>query len=49
MIERMKELRRRRHRYEKRKKLRAKLEMVTDEKEKKIILEKLRRLNWRPQ
>lgn len=49
MIERMREIKRRRQRYAKRVRLRAKLAMATDEREKKAILEKLRKLNWTPQ
>ncbi len=49
MIERMKELRRRRQRYAKRIRLRAKLAVATDEREKKALLERLRKLNWTPE
>lgn len=49
MIERMREIRRRRQRYAKRIRLRAKLAVTTDEREKKAILEKLRKLNWTPE
>lgn len=49
MIERMREIRRRRQRYAKRIRLRAKLAVTTDEREKKALLEKLRKLNWTPE
>ncbi|MBL8150923.1 MAG: hypothetical protein JNN15_13435 [Blastocatellia bacterium] len=48
MRERIKEIERRRQRYQKRLRLRAKLAKLTDEREKKAVLEKLRKLGWRP-
>ncbi|MEW6730045.1 MAG: DUF6800 family protein [Acidobacteriota bacterium] len=43
MIERMREIRRRRHRYQKRRRLRLQLTKATDEKYKRLLMEKLRK------
>jgi hypothetical protein len=49
MIERMREIHRRQHRYLKRRRLRALLAKTTDERQKRAIVEKLRKLGYQEQ
>jgi hypothetical protein len=49
MLVRKTEINRRRHRYQKRRRLRTQLGKVTDERQRRTILEKLRKLGYRPE